>query len=279
MILIPSARLEWRHLNDEEPLSTLRVLDNKETVYLDDCRYVGLLIDNTCKIVKHEDFCRMMKGKKSFVPTGDGKGIMYRMHPKLWERRFVEAEGMAVQNFRKTVIMRWNTDISNFQLKEFKQVMKMDNWEDFRLYWSVWEHEQVHVGDRCYMVRTGHGRNAVVMRGVIAGMPYVDEDWKGEGRTVYYVKVEPTHMVDPQRCPELLTLHALGKVLPQFDWKEGHSGMVLQDDVADMLEVLWSDYVEQVHDRAGDPFLRLDFDKVYRERGWSKVDAHIKGCM
>ena len=47
-------------------------------------------------------------------------------------------------------------------------------------------------GDKFYMIRTGEGKNGVVMRGTIIGTPYPDEDWSGKGRKVYYIRMSLT---------------------------------------------------------------------------------------
>ena len=94
--------------------------------------------------------------------------------------------------------------------------------------------------------RTGKGKNGVVMRGYIMGEPYPDEDWSGKGRRVYYIRMKPLTMLDPERAPMMITTDELSEKIPGFDWKEGHSGMILSDEQAAKLEVIWDRYAERM---------------------------------
>ena len=80
------------------------------------------------------------------------------------------------------------------------------------------------------------------MRGTIIGMPYPDEDWSGKGRRVYYVRMRLSHMIHPEKALLLLTTDDLGKAIPEFNWEEGHSGVILGDAMAKQLDALWHDY-------------------------------------
>ena len=44
-------REEKRHISDDEELSTVRVVDNTEDVFIGACRYVGMMRGNTCKMI------------------------------------------------------------------------------------------------------------------------------------------------------------------------------------------------------------------------------------
>ena len=63
--------------------------------------------------------------------------------------------------------------------------------------------------------------------------PYKDEDWSGKKRTVYYMDMEVTHMIHPDRCP-LLTSEILTEEIPDFVWTGGHSGQLLNDEQANI---------------------------------------------
>lgn len=55
-------REEKRHITEDEELSTIRVVDNTEDVFIGACQYVGMMKGNTCKMVKFDDFCKLMEG-------------------------------------------------------------------------------------------------------------------------------------------------------------------------------------------------------------------------
>ncbi len=243
---------EKRHITDDEELSSIRVVNNTEDVFIGACRYVGMMRGNTCRMIVFEDFCELMKGQEGFQRVDAAQILLGKMEEDVWNNLFDEAQGILRDNFRKTFIMRWNTDISNYKLCEFEEAMD-DFADDFFYYeWSIWDYQKVHWGDKFYMIRTGKGKHGVVMRGTIIGMPYPDEDWSGKGRRVYYVRMRLSHMIHPEKALLLLTTDDLGKAIPEFNWEEGHSGVILDDAIAKQLDGLWHDYVEKEQQMAKD---------------------------
>ena len=198
-----------RHITDDEELSSIRVVDNTTDVFIGVCRYVGMMKGNTCKMVEFEDFCRLMEGQEEFRLLDDAQALLDKMEDEQWNELFDKANGIIRENFRKTFIMRWNTDISNYKLSEFEDAMEDFFDERFYYDWSIWDYQKAHVGDKFYMIRTGDGKNGVVMRGTIIGQPYPDEDWSGKGRKVYYIRMSLTNMIHPDRSPLLLTTDEL----------------------------------------------------------------------
>lgn len=238
---------EKRHVCEPDELSSVRVIDNSKTVFIGACQYVGMMKENTCKMVAFDDFCRLMDGEKEFCRMDVAQAILYPIDEERWLRLYAAAEGIIRDCFRKTFIMRWNTDISNYKLPEFEDAMY--EFEDERFYydWSIWDHQKVHVGDRFYMIRTGKGNHGIVMRGTITGVPYPDEDWSGHGRRVYYVRMKLTHMIHPDLSPYMLSTGELAKYLPNFNWENGHSGELLDDGTAQLLEEIWQHHNNHVH--------------------------------
>ena len=115
---------EKRHITEDEELSSIRVVDNTMDVFIGACQYVGMMKGNTCKMVKFEDFCKLMKDQKEFHLLDAAQALLDRMDDDEWNELFDKAEGIAKNNFRKTFIMRWNTDISNYKLSEFEDAME-----------------------------------------------------------------------------------------------------------------------------------------------------------
>ncbi len=141
------------------------------------------------------------------------------------------------------VLLRWNPEISSFRMDDFKSaIFEARQTQDYCLNWSVWEHEKVHAGDRFFMLRVGKGKTGIVMSGRITSEPYASEDWSGKGRTVYYVNLDPDFFVNPD-CVSRVSVADLEKVFPKYVWKEGHSGMVLDDNLGTKLEWLWVEYL------------------------------------
>ena len=267
-------REEKRHITEEEELSTIRVVDNTEDVFIGVCQYVGMMKGNTCKMVKFEDFCHLMEDQEEFQILDDAQVLLDKMNDEQWNELFDRAGGIIRENFRKTFIMRWNTDISNYKLSEFEDAMEDFFDEGFYYDWSIWDHQKAHIGDKFYMIRTGEGANGVVMRGTIIGTPYSDEDWSGKGRKVYYIRMSLTNMIHPERTPLLLTTDELTQAIPDFNWKGGHSGEILSDAQADKLEEAWRDYIERTHAISSEEVVDGNFNDFYKEKGWKKPECY-----
>lgn len=141
------------------------------------------------------------------------------------------------------VLLRWNPEISSYKMENFKNAMEEAKGAlNYCLNWSVWEHEKVQDGDRFFMLRVGKGKTGIVMSGRIVSDPYTSEDWSGKGRTVYYVDLEPDFLVNPN-SDSRVSVADLEKAFPKYVWKEGHSGMVLEDSLGTKLEWLWVEYL------------------------------------
>lgn len=267
-------REEKRHITEEEELSTIRVVDNTEDVFIGVCQYVGMMKGNTCKMVKFEDFCHLMEDQEEFQILDDAQVLLDKMNDEQWNELFDRAGGIIRENFRKTFIMRWNTDISNYKLSEFEDAMEDFFDEGFYYDWSIWDHQKAHIGDKFYMIRTGEGANGVVMRGTIIGTPYSDEDWSGKGRKVYYIRMSLSNMIHPERTPLLLTTDELTQAIPDFNWKGGHSGEILSDAQTDKLEEAWRDYIERTHAISSEEVVDGNFNDFYKEKGWKKPECY-----
>jgi len=265
---------EKRHITEEEELSTIRVIDNTEDVFIGICQYVGMMKGNTCKMVKFGDFCTLMERQREFRLLDDAQALLCKMDEEQWNELFDTADGIVKENFRKTFIMRWNTDISNYKLSEFEGAMEDFFEEGFYYDWSIWDYNKVHVGDKFYMIRTGEGKNGVVMRGTIMGNPYPDEDWSGKGRKVFYVRMTVACMIHPDRTSLLLTTDELTEAIPDFNWKEGHSGEMLNDTQAAKLDEVWQDYIQRAHTKSSEEIVEGNFNDFYKEKGWKKRECY-----
>ena len=154
---------------------------------------------------------------------------------------------------RNTIILMWNPSISSYTMERFNEDLRSmaDGWtfDDFN--WSVWQHEGAKDGDKFFMVKVGPGTNGIVMAGTFTSDPYQDEDWSGKGRTTYYMDMEITEMIHPDRCP-LLKSEELAREIPDFKWDGGHSGQILTDEQAEKLELLWHAYLDE-HEEIFEP--------------------------
>ena len=116
---------------------------------------------------------------------------------------------------------------------------------DFDYNWSVWDWQKIHEGDRFYLVKVGmYGQTGIVASGIVTSEPYKDEDWSGKGRETYYVDFLPDVLLNPDALP-ILTCKELATAISDFEWDRGHSGLVLTDDQASLLDALWQEFLKR----------------------------------
>ncbi len=162
-----------------------------------------------------------------------------------------------------TIILKWNPAISSVTMERFERELLSSEWPEFN--WSVWDHQQAHVGDQFFLLRVGEGNTGIVASGTIISEAYQDEDWSGKGREVFYNDIAPDFILHPDRCP-ILTTESLAAAMPDFDWTGGHSGVVLPKEYAGKLNNMWLSLLEQLElddafdlHRASDPMLSDEF--------------------
>jgi len=139
-----------------------------------------------------------------------------------------------------TVLLRWNPEISSMTYQRHADGIANFYNEDFN--WSIWEHQLVHDDDRFLMLCCGGDKHGIVMSGTISSMPYRDQSWRGDGKMIYYCDILPDVIIDPLAAP-ILTSETLYREIPEFDWDHGHAGIVLDEDIALRLEVLWLQFL------------------------------------
>lgn len=142
----------------------------------------------------------------------------------------------------KTFILFWNPAISSYKLEDFQK--EMEELGNADMNWSVWEHEKACAGDRFFMVRCGNGKTGICMSGYFSSAPYKGEDWSGRGRVTYYMDLEPDYMIHPDYLPILSTTD-LVRGIPGFDWRGGHSGRLLESNLAEKLETIWKKFTDE----------------------------------
>ena len=143
---------------------------------------------------------------------------------------------------KNTIVLFWNPAVSSFKINDYQELL--ESMDSKHMNWSVYEHEKAHFGDRFFMVCCGCKSAGVCMSGYLVSEPYVDKDWAGKDRVVYYADIVADYMINPLSLP-ILPSEELMKEIPAFDWLGGHSGRVLAPESAAKLETLWKTFVEQ----------------------------------
>lgn len=133
----------------------------------------------------------------------------------------------------RTLILKWNPEISSYTKERFDEDLADHIFCDFN--WSVWEHQQLHPGDRFFLVRVGEGKTGIAMAGTVYSRAYKDEDWSGKGRETYYTDLDVLDAYDTDHTPHI-TIAQLQEAIPNFQWDGGHSGIYLTDEQSEVLD-------------------------------------------
>lgn len=152
----------------------------------------------------------------------------------IWEVHF---EIIPIQDQIKHYLMRWNPSISSFKEKDFEECVANKKYGVFRMSWSINEWEEARKGDLFYMMRVGDEKAGLVCLGQFISDPYPADDWAGSAKRRMYVDMICTNHTPIGERPHL-TLDKLQHSIPEFDWAEGHSGVLLSEELADKLDEL-----------------------------------------
>ena len=153
----------------------------------------------------------------------------------IWEVQF---EFIPLFADHRTYLMRWNPSISSFTEKDYKACL--DNMVNgmFRINWSIYDWQEARRGDMIYMMRVGDDKAGIVFMGMLITDPYPADDWAGSTKRRMYVDMvcfSPSKL----RIKPRLSLQQLESAIPSMEWAQGHSGVLLSEDVEKQLELLW----------------------------------------
>lgn len=156
----------------------------------------------------------------------------------------------------KTFLLYWNPFFSSYKLdrflndfdfKEGKNVLSdEDDWDRSpdAFNWSILEHEKAHEGDRFIFVKVGYEKpTGIIGVGKFTSEPYVDGDWSGQGRSVYYIDMEWESVVKPD-SDKVLSTEKLMEAVPEVNWMKGKAGVEISREIAEKIEALWKEHLE-----------------------------------
>jgi hypothetical protein len=185
-----------------------------------------------------DDFFEATKDNKYVKRLDYAQFVIDKMPEQEWQKLFDGLNAELIR-FPKTYLLRWNPTISSFKLEHYRQAMA-DRPDGFGLDWSIYEWEEAHDGDRYYMLRTGDDKAGIVFHGVFTSEPYEGKDWAGQkGKTRRYMDMDCYDCVPADQKPPV-DIEMLEKEIPEIDWRKGHSGELLTEEVADKLNELWN---------------------------------------
>lgn len=138
-----------------------------------------------------------------------------------------------------TFILKWNPEISSFKYPAYLGILTDPYGMD--LNWSIHDWREMKDGDRVFFLRVGE-KPQLLASGYITSEPYRDEDWSGRGREVYYADFYFDVACHPD-YEHVLTAEQLEREIGDFDWRAGHSGVLLTEQQAEALELLWTQFL------------------------------------
>lgn len=157
-----------------------------------------------------------------------------------------------------TFLLYWNPYFSSYKLTRFldefsfpegKDVLtEDDDWDRSPNFfnWSIQEHEKAKRGDRFIFIRVGYEKpTGIIGVGTFTSDPYVDEDWSGQGRWIYYMDMHWDSVVNPT-SDRVLTTNVLIDAIPEVMWSKGKAGIEVAPEIAAKIESLWKKHLESV---------------------------------
>lgn len=214
-----------------------RILTNNKGIAMD-CDKVVLYAQNECKIVDIDVFRASAHDNEFITWICDSQFIIEKMPDDKWIA-FYEMFSGEVIGKPKTYLLRWNPTISSFTLDTYRKAI-VEYPEGFGCNWSIYEYEKAKRGDWFYMLRSGDDNPGIVWSGTFTSDPYEGDDWAGKNRKRMYMNFETSEFEDPDK-PLPISIEKLMAAIPDIDWQKGHSGELLTQEQADVLNQLWKE--------------------------------------
>lgn len=147
--------------------------------------------------------------------------------------------GLKNHDYMATYIFFWNPDISSVTKERYMEEFNHGAFLD----WSIHEWENVKEGDHFYMVICGT-INAIIAKGDIVSDAWESEDWSPKKRkSIYYVELDTWVAVNPFLTDTLLTSDEVNNAIPDFNWYGGHSGRLIDEESAKILDTMYEKYI------------------------------------
>lgn len=153
----------------------------------------------------------------------------------IWKVTF---EVVPLSNDCRAYLMRWNPSISSFTDEDYNECFENMVHGMFRINWSIYEWQEARRGDLFYMLRTGDDKAGIAFNGYFLSDPYTGDDWAGSTKRRCYVDMICQNTVEPGEVP-FVSMERLKEAFPEYDWEEGHSGVLLPDEVTEKLDELF----------------------------------------
>ena len=142
----------------------------------------------------------------------------------------------------------WNPNCMSVLEDEFEDDIRNLHQNGFyEFVWSIWDAGLAKEGDTAYLFKTGTLDSGICGRGVISSDVFQGEHWRYDGEPCNYVRISADYLINPSKT-RYLSMIFLNRVLPEFKWSGGHSGVMLSADCEKKLDEIWNNYLDKLGD-------------------------------
>lgn len=108
--------------------------------------------------------------------------------------------------------------------------------------WTCGVTKAIQPGDRIFIIRLGEEPRGIIASGYALTTVFEGTNWDtikaAQGKRVNRVYIEIDKILDPEDC--ILQMDELYKISGNMHWTPQNSGISIPDDVAKVLEDIWS---------------------------------------
>lgn len=227
-------------------LSKVCVLSNS-TGSAEACPHIMVSRGAEIKITDMKEFSKLAGGH---CCVESGVFSFVKMPDEKWNEMF---DGIRRNYLAKprTYLMRWNPSISSLTKEKYENELVNYGWET-ELNWSIWEYDDAMPGDRFFMLREGDGEApGIYFEGLFRSLPWEGDDWRGTDKKRFYIDMTAGG-ISPLANGPVVATDELERKIPGVNWRIGHSGELLSQEVADKLKALWDKNYVEVSDEEDD---------------------------
>ncbi len=178
-----------------------------------------------------------------------------------------------VESTPDAFLLYWNPAESNYTWERYTADRdKMG--PRFNMNWSINWPEQIHEGDKYYMIRVGQGQTGIVWYGTFNSEPYKDKDVNDKRRKCWYADIIVREAIKPDSSP-LVTIDELHYEYPDVDWENMENGQMIAGDIAERLdEIISSNRFKESHTYKG-----YKSKEAYEENEKRSFRSNVIGCL
>ncbi len=154
-----------------------------------------------------------------------------------------------------TYLLTWNSEPENWNNLD-EDIYRFENEGIFTGRWSSGNTKKIVVGDRVFLIKLGKEPKGIMASGWAISDSYSEPHWNPElelkGKTANYVEVNFDNILRPEKCLPRNTLEMT--VSADMNWSPFGSGISINDEVAEKLEIVWAEFIGRPRINRADVF-------------------------